>query len=108
MDKCAVPIPAGMVFTVTTGVYSDYFVRGVFRAKAEIDTSALMAEWLCDHPKQTQAYSFSEDEFLGWVCRKGLIEPIDSFEWHLSDYGCAEDATCEAVTPYEIEPARGG
>jgi hypothetical protein len=84
-------IPAGFLLTVTTGCYSDYSVSGVFRAKADIDAAGLRAEWLSDHPEQAEDYAFDESAFLGWIARRGLIEPMDCFEWHLGDYSCASE-----------------
>jgi hypothetical protein len=86
MGKTMRPIPAGSLFTVTTGVYSSYEVTGVFRAAADIDPQALLDEWLEVHPEQKQQFSFIEDRFLAFVFRKGLMEPVDTYEWHLADY----------------------
>lgn len=96
MDDMVI-IPAGSLLTVTTGVYSDYCVRGVFRATANIDASALRDAWLKEHPEQDGEYTFREAEFLGWAARQGLIEPLDCFEWHLSDYSRASEMTVEKM-----------
>lgn len=78
-------IPAGSLLTVSTGEYSDYSVRGVFRAKSDIDADALRQEWLKDNPVNEENYwFFNEDQFLGWVCRLGLLDPVDCFEWHIA------------------------
>ena len=45
-------IPAGSLFTVSTGEYSDYDVKGVFRAVADIDPNALRDEWIAAHMDQ--------------------------------------------------------
>lgn len=86
-------IPAGAIFTVTTGCYSDYFVRGVFRAVKEIDADALRAEWLALHPDQAGNYKFQESDFLAWASSRGLFEPVDSWEWHLADYSRMSEMT---------------
>jgi hypothetical protein len=88
-------IPAGAIFTVTTGCYSDYYVKGVFRAKEPIDAAALRAEWLSLHPEQSQRYEFKENGFLGWAFGKGLFEPVESWEWHLDDYGDAAEMSVD-------------
>jgi len=85
------PIPAGSLFTVTSGEYSDYSVRGVFRALAAINADALRSEYLAERPEQAVEYCFREDQFLGWVARKGLIEAVDCFEWHLCNYSRASE-----------------
>jgi hypothetical protein len=65
------------------------------RATGEIRAGDLYAEWIAAHPAQEQPYAFREDDFLAWVSRKGLIEPIDSFEWHV-DCGSRVEA-CDAL-----------
>ena len=79
-------IPAGALFTVSTGEYSDYTVWGVFRATVDIDTAAELSEWLKAHPDQGDAYNFEDHEFFADVARRGLVEALPSYEWHLSDY----------------------
>lgn len=85
--KKANPIPAGHIFTVTTGCYSEYSVHGVFRTIAEVDPDALVAQWLAAHEEQRRPWGFDEAAFLAWVSRQGLIEPVDSLEWHVGDQG---------------------
>lgn len=80
------PIPAGAIFTVTCGEYSDYSVEGVFRAVAEINTEKMVSEYLLEHPEQSGLYVFKEKMFIGWLARKGVIEAIDSYEWYLGAY----------------------
>lgn len=95
-------IPAGVLFTVTTGEYSDYGVSGVFRALAPIDASALREEWLAEHPEQREDYRFREGAFLGWVARKGFLEPVDCFEWHLCDYSRASEMSVTEMDHADI------
>jgi len=87
----AKPIPKGATFTISTGEYSDYSVHGVFVAREQIDTKALKAEWLVDHPQQNEDYSFNDHQFIAWLAAKGLMEAIDSWEWHISEYGCLNE-----------------
>lgn len=84
-------IPAGALFTVSTGEYSEYTVWGVFRAKQDIDTAAELAEWLKAHPDQKEDYHFDEKQFFADVTRRGLIEDVPSYEWHLAEYGSSEE-----------------
>lgn len=81
-----IPIPAGSLFTITSGEYSDYHVRGVFRAIVDIDADALRRDWVAAHPDQNDDYHFREDQFLGWIARMGLLECVDAYEWHLGSY----------------------
>lgn len=84
-------IPAGVLFTATTGCYSDYIVRGVFRSLQELDPNALRDEYLQLYPEQATKYRFRDEQFLTWVTRKGLIEIVDCWEWHLEDYSTVQD-----------------
>ena len=59
-----IPIPAGAIFTVTSGEYSDFSVRGVFRALKEIDADALVDAYLFEHPDNRGHYRFEEATFL--------------------------------------------
>ena len=79
-------IPVGAIFTVSTGVYSDYSVHGVFRALQDIDPKKLADDWLEKHPDEAENYCFNGSKFLGEAFRAGLFEHMSSFEWHLCDY----------------------
>jgi hypothetical protein len=96
-------IPAGSFFTVTTGEYSDYSVHGVFRALQDIDPRALSKRYLSEHPDQAKEYHFEESQFLGWLAREGVIETVDSYEWHLSNYSTIEMTVSNEIS--EINPA---
>lgn len=99
------PIPAGALFTVTEGEYSDYRIEGVFRATADIDADALLAEWLAAHPEQREPYEFKAGDFLAWVFRKGLFEPVASHEWYLGDYGHADRMAVRDADTWEVNDA---
>ena len=97
-------IPAGSLLSVTTGEYSDFHVQGIFRAISDIDPNSLLAEWLLLHHEQKKRHSFDKGGFLGWVARKGLLEPVDSYDWHLSCYGDADEMRCYNADTYEVTP----
>lgn len=100
--KTMATIPAGHMFTVTTGVYSDYNVQGVFRALRDIEPDKLCAEWFDKHPEQNGDDPFREMEFLAQAFRDGFFEPIAAFEWHLCDYSDINEMTVSAPTELEI------
>lgn len=99
-------IPKGALFTVTTGRYSDYSVDGIFRALGEINGDTLRAEYLAENPDQSEEYMFDRDRFIVWLMRKDLLESIDSFEWHIHDYGDAKEMTVEHDGHFETWDAR--
>ena len=84
-------IPAGSLFTVSTGEYSDYDVKGVFRAVADIDPNALRDEWIAAHMDQADDYCFDYSAFMGDAVRRGLLEAVPCFEWHQCDYSRADE-----------------
>jgi hypothetical protein len=97
MPTTMIPIPAGALFTITTGDYSDYSIHGVFRALREINADALQETWLTNHPEQRVHYNFREDEFLAWIAREGYMEAVNCFEWHLCDYSSVGEMTVRKI-----------
>lgn len=82
-----VPIPAGALLTVTSGEYSNYSVRGIFRALREIDVLAMRDKYLALHPEQAARNEFEDDQFLAFLASEDLLEPVDAWEIYLGDYG---------------------
>ena len=81
------PIPAGTEFRVTSGEYSDFGVIASYRAVVEIDTEKVQEEYLKANPKARENYSFSPYDFVNWLEKTDLVEPIDQWEWHVGSYG---------------------
>lgn len=98
------PIPKGMLFTVTAGVYSDYGVMGVFRAVADIDVAALVNEYLSEMPRQRKRHQFNEREFLAWLYRRGVLEAVQCMELHLGDYSAPEEIRSDEMDG--VDPAK--
>jgi hypothetical protein len=92
-----IPIPAGALLTITTGAYSDYCIKGVFRAIKTLDCDALKSAWILLHPDQAGDYNFDDSQFIAWLAVEGLIEPVDCFEWYLGDYGHIETMSVEQL-----------
>lgn len=89
------PIPAGALFTVTQGAYSDFCIEGVFRAKEEIPVHYLLQAWLKEHPEQKEDYRFEDDEFFKSIAH--MMEPVECWELHLSDYSKASTLSVEKM-----------
>ena len=90
-------IPAGALFTITVGAYSDYTISGVFRAKVAIDPNVLRSAYLAKNPAQRERYRFSNAKFLVWLAQKDLLVPVECIEWHLTDYGDADEMGVNAL-----------
>lgn len=80
------PIPAGAIFTVTSGEYSDFGVDGVFRARKEIPAERLRDEYLEGNPERRGHHSFDERGFLAFLVRGGYIDQVESWELYLGGY----------------------
>jgi len=92
-DKPMEIIPAGTVMAITVGAFSSYQVCGIFRALFIINPEELRTEWMKLHPDQVDR--FEEDKFLAWLFGLGLLEQIDFIEWHLTDFGGADEMRIE-------------
>jgi len=91
LKKITAMIPAGALFFVSSGEYSDYGVSGIFRALKDIDADKLRAEWLVQNPGQADGWGFSYHKFLGSLFVDGYFEPLDAFEFYMGGYGDAEE-----------------
>ena len=80
-------ITKGELLTLATGEYSDYSVRGVFRALSDFDPQEQIAKFISENPQDDGDNYYDLSEFIGWVARSGLLEPVDSREWHIGSYG---------------------
>lgn len=98
-DKELVPIPKGSLITVTSGMYSDYTIDGIFKAVELLDPKQLLEEWLILHPEEREYYGFNDYKFIAWLHIRNLIEPVECYEWHLEDYSNPE----EEMQSYKLE-----
>ena len=87
LRKIPVAIPAGAIFTVTAGYYSDNSVDGVFKALKDIDTYNLRNEWRAQ--KGTG--------FVAWLLVRDFMEQVPAFELRLGD-----DGDDDTVWPPEV------
>lgn len=95
LEKIETIIPKGSLLTITTGVYSDYTMQGVFRALDDIDANKLRADYLIKYPRQGDSYCFSSTQFLAEISH--LLDPINCFEFHLDNYGTISAMDITAV-----------
>lgn len=89
------PIPAGMEFRVASGEYSDFSVISCYKALVEIDTEKVQEDYLKEHPKARKKYNFNPYEFVAWLEKTGLVEPIEQWEWHIGSYGIISSSVFE-------------
>ena len=88
--KTTTSIPKGMLFTVTSGEYSDYQVHGVFRALEEINADELKAQWIAMDKSRGEPYHFNDTGFIAWIAKSGLLEPVDSLEFFVGAYNMGD------------------
>lgn len=79
------PIPKNALFTISTGIYSEYYVLGIFRAIETIELNSIREKYFAAYPRQNEAYNLNAHLFIAWLIRNNIIEPVDCFELHLSD-----------------------
>jgi hypothetical protein len=83
--KRQTPIPAGAIFTATSGEYSDFCISGVFRALKEIDVDWAMESY---EKYRTEREDVPDrDGFLAYLIRAEYIEQLEAWELHLGSYG---------------------
>lgn len=84
-------IPKGALLTATSGEFSDYQIRGVFRAEKDIPIEALLAQYLADNPSEKGDYHFREAVFLGCLNRSGYLAAEPCYELFLGSYSRAAE-----------------
>lgn len=81
-------VKKGTLIMFSDGEYSNYGVTTIVTTREDIDTQALLSEYLDAHLEQKMPYKFSDFGFIKWlIVDKKLIEEIKYTEWHLSDFG---------------------
>lgn len=94
--KELMPIPAGSIFYFSEGCYSDYQIEGVFRALKDLEPETLWRAYDVFRPKRGSDSGYDNGNFMAYLIRARLIEPLDSFEWHVGGYGAdAEEWTVD-------------
>ena len=98
------PIPAGALVTVTSGAYSDYNITGTFRSTQIIDVEAEMKAHHENTPPPPKVYGnyryFAGGNLLADWVRRGLLEPIDTYEIHWPDH---YEGRGNCITSYEAK-----
>lgn len=89
MDKRCV-IPAGAVFMVSEGCYSDYTVLGTYITSEDIDVDQIVAS---RRLKNMQLWGEQRDVLLSEVTSLPCVREINVGELHLGDYQVAPDYT---------------
>jgi hypothetical protein len=86
-------IKTGELFLMTTGEYSDYEVKVLCRANTNINTRAVVDEYLADHPEQARDYGFEDFAFVNWIINETRkADEVTVWEWHFSAYNTTSRA----------------
>ena len=78
----------GDVIFISTGRYSDYYVRGHFQLLKTINAAILNEARACcakkvdydDEPR------YDPEAFIAWLIKEGYMEEFEVSELHVSDY----------------------
>lgn len=76
-------IEQGQLILLSYGEYADYSVRGIYRATISFNPKAVFEQFKQKHALKHCA----EIQFAEFLVEAGLLEDINSREWHLGDYG---------------------
>lgn len=85
-------IAKGQILAITSGVYSDYNLRDHARALCDFDTANEIAKFVesGNYLDSDGSTWNSDDRFIAWAIREGLITPLpdgEVVEWHIGAYG---------------------
>lgn len=85
-------IKQGQLLAITSGVYSDYTLRDHVRALRDFDTANEISRFLetGDYLDSENSAFDSDNRFIAWAIREGLISPLyngEVIEWHIGAYG---------------------
>lgn len=83
---------AGELMTIAQGVFSAYYVNGLFKVLVEFDAQELLIKWAKETGREINDGVVPPDcknknlEYLGWLNKKGYIEDVDYRELHIGSY----------------------
>lgn len=97
-----VVIPAGAIFTMSSGSYSDYSVHGVYKAIRDIDPRALLLAYLEAHPEEREKYHFNKGNFLATFLE--IIEEVPAYGLYLGGDGGYREIESSAPDQKENVP----
>ena len=70
------------IFVLTSGVYDEYHISGLFKALMDIDLEKVTASYKEDDPKP----SGRANDLDEWIVNKKIAERIDAVELHTGDF----------------------
>ena len=91
MTKQYVSIPPRKILLISSGIYDDYSISGIYRTLKEIHPDKIMKEWLDTHPEQQQRHYFKSREAIAHLLTNKFLAELPHFEWHTDDYGTPDE-----------------
>lgn len=85
-------IRAGDVVLIASGIYEDYRVLDIVRAKIKFRLSDAKLKFLAERPDYDCRYSSWEVPFYEWLLNNGYAEPIPYAELHIGSDSNGPDA----------------
>ena len=86
----------GELMMISTGAYSDYSIKGLFKILKDFDAQEQLVVWAKETDREVVNHSVKDDyknqqiEYMGWLNKNGFIEDVDYRELHTDDYGNTE------------------
>jgi len=96
-------IPAESLFLITTGIYSDFGIEGLYRALVDIDLGTLHREYAASKRR------WSDTDFLAWltVTHSLQFEIVPYYEWWMGWSYAGQEPSLEAVNFDDAPPGTG-
>ena len=88
-------IKAGETVIVTSGVYSDYRVMGMFRCLKDFSPDEEMIKYTRPSAFKKDRDFFEDTKCLAGLCSDRILEEVQHMELHLGDYGDLEEASLQ-------------
>jgi hypothetical protein len=85
-------IKRGEIVLLTSGEYSDYDVKALARATADIDVDYIKREYLSQFPDERD-YKFRAYHFIEWLIERKMIDKLKYHEFYLGDDNADFDLT---------------
>jgi len=83
----------GELMMISTGEYSDYDIKGLFKILKDFDAQEQLAIWAKETGREVVNYRVESEyqnqqiDYMGWLNKNGFIEDVDYRELHTDDYG---------------------
>lgn len=100
MSKQNVDYKQGEILLITSGQYSDYEVKSIFRVIKDFNANNQLLAWAEETGREVVDFAAPADwendnvDLIGWLSVNNFIADINYRELHTGDYGETELSDC--------------